>query len=202
MRISVYIDGANFLYGIRSISEKYSDFKFDFKKYIKKLAGSNTLIDVYHYNASLKQNLNSGLFKQQQKFFERLKKIEKFKVILCRRQRRTSKDGSETYTIKGDDIHLAIDMLKDAYENKFDTAILISGDGDFAPLVRYVRNKGKRVENCHFSNNISLDLLKECNSSNIINKKTVNKYFYRETQRTLADTISGQKIKKFLKYNK
>lgn len=41
-------------------------------------------------------------------------------------------------------------MVKDAYENKFDTAILISGDGDFAPLVKLVKSKGKRVEKFSF----------------------------------------------------
>lgn len=107
-------------------------------------------------------------------------------------------DGEESFTIKGDDIHLAIDMLRDAYENKYDVAILISGDGDFAPLIEYVRQKGKRVENYHFVGNISLDLIKECNTSSIIDKKIVNRFFYREEQTILAETDAGNKIKQFL----
>jgi len=197
-RVSVYIDGANFLYGIRSINEKYTDFKFDFKRYIQKLLKNRLLVDIYYYNASLKQELNPELYKKQQQFFERLRQIERFKVILCKRQRRTTKDGSDTYTIKGDDIHLALDMLRDAYENKFDVAILISGDGDFSPLVRYVRKLSKTIESSYFANNISLDLLKECNSSTIIDKKVVNEFFLREMQTTLADTEAGKKLKDLL----
>jgi len=198
-KVCVYIDGANFLYGIKSINEKYSDFKFDFKRYIKKIVGKRDLVAVYYYNASLKQQINPETFKKQQVFFSRLRKIEKFNVILCKRQRRTNTDGKDYFTIKGDDIHLAIDMLKGAYENEFDTAILISGDGDFAPLVRTVKKKGKKVENIYFADNISLDLLKECKNCTVIDKKTVNKFFYRDEQKTLiGDTSSGKTLKDFL----
>ncbi len=178
-RVSVYIDGANFLYGIKSINERYTDFKFDFESYIKKIVGQRYLVSVYYYNASLKQQINPESFRKQQQFFARLVKIHRFNVILCKRQRRTNKDGKEFFTIKGDDIHLAIDMLRDAYENKYDTSILISGDGDFAPLVRQVKMLGKMVENYHFEGNISLDLLKECDMNAVISKKIANKFFLR-----------------------
>lgn len=197
-KVSVYIDGANFLYGIRSINERYTDFKFDFRKYVAKLTKDRILVDVYYYNASLKQDPNPELFKRQQQFFDKLRHLEKFHVILCKRQRRTTKEGGDSYTIKGDDIHLALDMLRDAYDNKYDVAILISGDGDFTPLVRYVKALGKSVEACYFSKNISLELLKECNRSMVIDKKTVNEFFLREAQRTLGDTEAGHVIKDLL----
>ena len=192
-KVSVYIDGANFFGGLRSINEKYTDSRFDFERYIRKIIGKRKLATVYYYNASLKQQINPKIFRKQQMFFERLRKIDKFNVILCRRQRRQNQDGNHYYTIKGDDIHLAIDMLKDAYENRYDTAILISGDGDFAPLVKYVKQKGKRVENHHFAGNISFDLLKECNVNTTIDKKAVNKFFYRKDKKL---TIKDVKIKK------
>ena len=201
-RISIFIDGANFYYGIRSINKRYTDFKFDFNKFIRDQVGNNQLVDIYYYNASLKKDMNAELFRQQQMFFDRLRKIENLNLILCKRQRRTTKDGQETFTIKGDDIHLAINMLRDAYENKYDKAILISGDGDFSPLVKYVRAKGKIVENFHFVDNISLDLIKECNSSKSIDRRIVNRYFFRETQTTLADTPSGKTIRDAMRNKK
>lgn len=189
MKVSIYIDGANFFYGVKSISSKYSDFKFDFERFVNFITKNEKLVTVYYYNASLKQNLNSSLFKAQQQFFERLRKIPNFNVILCKRQRRTNDDGSESYTIKGDDIHLAIDMLKDACENNYDKAVLVSGDGDFSPLVKYVKNRNKIVDNYYFADNVSFDLLKECNNSFLINKKIVNKNFYRY-KKTLADYVN------------
>jgi len=145
-RISIYIDGANFVYGLKSLNPKYSDYHFDFKNFIKRIISKNKLIDIFYYNASLKQEINPRRFKEQQKLIARLRKIPKCKVILCKRQKRFNKADEEYYTIKGDDINLALDMLNDAWENKYDQAVLISGDGDFAPLVKYVRSKNKEVE--------------------------------------------------------
>ncbi|MFT4283113.1 MAG: NYN domain-containing protein [Candidatus Woesearchaeota archaeon] len=177
-RIAVYIDGANFFGGLRTINKRYTDFKFDFDKYIKKISRGAKLILVNYYNASLKKHKNESLFINQQKFFARLRKNKKFNVILCKRQARIGENG-EYFSIKGDDIHLAVDMLKDAFENKFDKAILILGDEDFSVLVKYVKNKGKKVENHHFKASVSLDLINECDFTVTLDKKVVNKFFYR-----------------------
>ena len=139
IKVSVYIDGANFFGGLRTINKYYTDYKFDFEKFVKKIVGKRKMVSVYYYNASLKQQINPRIFAKQQSLFKRLRQTKNFKVVLCKRQRRQNQEGNHYYTIKGDDIHLAIDMLRDAYECKYDTAILVSGDGDFAPLVRYVK---------------------------------------------------------------
>lgn len=179
-RVSIYIGGANFVYGLKSLSPKYSDYHFDFENFIKKIIGKNDLIDIFYYNASLKQAINLRRFKEQQKLLARLRKITKCKVVLCKRQKRFNKDDEEYYTIKGDDINLALDMLNDAWENKYDKAILFSGDGDFAPLLKYVKNKNKKVEVISFDKLASRNLLNESDRFSFINKKTANKFFWRE----------------------
>ncbi|MCH7568306.1 MAG: NYN domain-containing protein [Nanoarchaeota archaeon] len=178
-RISIYIDGANFVYGLKTLHPKYSDYHFDFEKFIKKIVGKNQLVDIFYYNASLKQKINPRRFREQQKLFSRLRKIPKCKVILCKRQKRFTKDEKEYYTIKGDDIHLALDMLNHAWENKYDKAILISGDGDFVPLVKYVKNKEKDVEIISFEEIVSRNLLNEVKRYKFITKKVANKFFWR-----------------------
>jgi uncharacterized LabA/DUF88 family protein len=180
MRVSVYIDGANFYHGIKLINKYYSDTKFDFEKFINKITKKEKLISIYYYNAHLKQNLNPIIYKKQQKFFQRLKKIPNCKVIMCKRQKRIDSNGKEYHTIKGDDIHLAIDMLADAYKNRYDRAILLSGDGDFAPVVSYVKKEGKQVINYHFKGNLSRALADKCKLSVLIDRNTVNKFFFRK----------------------
>ncbi|MFW6047075.1 MAG: NYN domain-containing protein [Candidatus Woesearchaeota archaeon] len=178
-RISIYIDGANFVYGLKSLNQKYSDYHFDFENFFKKIVGKNDLIDIFYYNASLKQAINPRRFREQQKLLSRLRKITKCKVVLCKRQKRFNKDDEEYYTIKGDDINLALDMLNDAWENKYDKAILFSGDGDFAPLVKYVKNKNKKVEVISFDKIASKNLINQADKTTLINKKTANKFFWR-----------------------
>jgi uncharacterized LabA/DUF88 family protein len=178
-RISVFIDGENFLGGIKSINKFYTDFNFNFKKYIGYITRGRKLINIYYFIAPLKQNLNPLIYKKQQKLLSRLHK-EGINVILCKRRKRDCGDGTPIHKIKEDDIRLALQMQKDAYDNKFDIALIISGDGDFVPLPEYLKEKNKKMEVAYFDGCISISLLRACNFKGyLINNKIVNKFFYR-----------------------
>ena len=41
------------------------------------------------------------------------------------------------------DADIVVHAMQGAYENKFDTAILISSDGDYAPLVKFLKERKK-----------------------------------------------------------
>ena len=181
-RISIYIDGANFVYGIKTINSRYNDFMFDFEKLAKEICKKNELVKVNYYNASLKRKLNINKWERQQKLFNRLRKLRKFEVILCKRQKRLNNLDEEFYSIKGDDIHLAIDMIMDATKNKYDKAVLISGDGDFAPLVRAIKRFQKEIIIYSFKEVCSDALIKK-NKFTFIDKKLANKCFYRENKK-------------------
>jgi len=178
-RVSVYIDGANFYGGVTSINPKYTDTKFDFENYIKKIISWNVLVEVYYYNGSLKRQIQPHLFKKQQRFFSRLRSIRNFNVIILKRKPRINEYGEEYHTIKGDDICLALDMQGDAYEDKYDKAILISSDGDFVPLIKKVRKLDKEVDVCYFKDCVAKELLKEANKISLIDKKILKKYFFK-----------------------
>ena len=182
VRICVYIDGANFYGGLTLIDKRYTDNKFDFEKYINKLVGEDRLVKIYYYNALVKKKINKKIWEKQSNFFKRLQKIPKCRVSLCTRKSRLNILGEEYHTIKGDDILLALDMIEDCYNDKFDKAILISGDGDFTELIKRVRDKEKEVQICYFERSVSSELLKKSNKNNLINKKVVKKFFYSECE--------------------
>ena len=46
---------------------------------------------------------------------------------------------------KAADVYLAVDMYRLAVNNEYDTAYLLSSDGDFTPAVTAVRELGKKV---------------------------------------------------------
>ena len=83
-------------------------------------------------------------------------------------------DGTFGFEVKGDDVHLANDLLIGAYENLYDTAILVSGDEDFIPVINTLKNLDKKTENAFFMNTSSKKLRKICdkavNLRNIIDK--------------------------------
>jgi len=124
-RICVYIDGANFFHGIKTINKNYSDLSFDFEKFINQITKKYKLIQIYYYNAPLKEKYNKWIYWEQMRFFSRLRKIPKFKLILCKRQKRLNDNNEEYFVIKGDDIHLSLDMLRDACKNKYDINFLL-----------------------------------------------------------------------------
>ena len=53
---------------------------------------------------------------------------------------------------------IATDLLRAAWSNLYDVAILVSGDGDFTYAVRAVKDIGKHVEVAAFQANLSMEL--------------------------------------------
>ena len=70
-------------------------------------------------------------------------------------------------TEKGVDVKMALEVLQVALDDKIDLAVLITGDGDFIPLVRALMKQGKRVLLFYF------DYENKYNKS-FANKKLVN----------------------------
>lgn len=52
---------------------------------------------------------------------------------------------SQTQGEKGTDVALAVDALQIGLDGKIDIAVLVTGDGDFVPLVRALNKQGIRV---------------------------------------------------------
>ena len=56
------------------------------------------------------------------------------------------------------DISLATDMLTHAHRKNYDIAVLVSGDGDYVPLVEAVKAEGRRVALWFVDDGLSPDL--------------------------------------------
>jgi uncharacterized LabA/DUF88 family protein len=57
---------------------------------------------------------------------------------------------SESKKEKGIDVYMAVETLQIGLDDKIDVAVLITGDGDFVPLVRALMKNGIRVVIAHF----------------------------------------------------
>ncbi len=163
-RVAIFIDGGNFYHGIREEFEIKAETAInvpavDFKKFSNFLCGNRTLSRIYYYNAPLNQNdKDKESYKAQQRFFNSLQFVPNLVFVKGRLEKRTVrveqkgigklfvKESVTFYVEKGVDVNIAVDMLKTAFRNEYDTAILVSGDGDFASVVTEVKNLGKRVE--------------------------------------------------------
>ena len=106
-------------------------------------------------------------------FFDVLRIIPDFKVILCR-MRKHKKDGKIFFDVKGDDVHLAVDLVSGAYENHYDIAIILSGDEDFVPAIQKAQKLGKKIINAFFKSSSSNYLKHICDRSICMDKIITN----------------------------
>ena len=177
--MAIFIDGNNFYFGLKKIyGDDFKAMKFNFEKFCNFIANNREIIEVHYYNAPLDRTKDLEKYKSQQKFFEKLKKIPKFNVVLCKLLRRKIRGMNQYYyVLKEDDIHMAGDMIKGAFKNFYDVALLVSGDGDFVPAVRIVREEGKKVENIYFKKSASTNLKQNCDKSFMLKKNVLDGFF-------------------------
>ena len=155
-RVIVFIDGNNFYHGLKNYIGKTS---INFYEFAQLVCNTNRkLIRVYYYNAPYNKGIVSEeKYKKQQKFFAGLYNTPYLEVRLGRLEARGG-----TFIEKGVDIAIAVDMLKYAYDGTYDTAILVSGDGDFAKAVEAVKDRGKHVEHAYFKDAPTVALKRVC----------------------------------------
>ena len=79
------------------------------------------------------------------------------------------KQRGDAMVEKGVDMMIGVDILKNAYEDLYDTAILVSGDGDFYPALQAAKDQGRHVEIAAFETNISPETARiaDCTLSSI-----------------------------------
>ena len=168
-RVTVYIDGYNFYYGLRRLRENDSDWQkfywIDFVKFFQNfLSASQVLQKVCYFTASPK-NLPKAT--RQAVLFEANKLIneERFEVIkgyfyeketICNYCGKTTKRPEEKQT----DVNISIKMMGDCVQNNTDTVILVSADSDLVPPLKYIKEfyPEKKIRIYFPPNNFSFEL--------------------------------------------
>lgn len=178
-RVAVFIDGNNFYFGLRKLYGKNKSLKnFDFQGFANFLAREEKVVGIFYYNAQLDKELDSKKFESQKEFFAKLRRIPNFHLVLCKLLKRNIVGTDKHYyIIKGDDINMAVDMVDGSVEDSFDTAVLVSGDGDFVPAVLSVQRRNKEVENVYFKGSSSRNLKNHCNKSLALTREILDKFF-------------------------
>ena len=145
-RVGVFVDVQNMYYSAKNLYNA----KVNFAQILKAAVKDRSLIRAIAY--VIKADV-----KEEQNFFDALEKIG-FEVKA--KDLQVFAGGAK----KGDwDIGLAMDTIELA--SKLDTIVLISGDGDFVPLVQHlVRALGCRVEVMAFGRSASSKLKEEADS--------------------------------------
>ena len=162
-RVGVFVDVSNMYYSAKVMYQK----KVDFKAVLTEALGDRNLIRAIAYviKADIPEETN---------FFEALEHIG-FEV--------KTKDLQVFYggNKKGDwDVGIAMDTIKLA--SKLDVVVIVSGDGDFIPLVDYLQSIGQKVEIAAFGRSTSGKLIEVADKFIDLDKDT-KKFLISESRR-------------------
>ncbi len=149
-RVAIFIDGSNLYH---SLEENCKRFDLDFTAFASKLCKGRTLFRTYYYNVLRDPERNPQAYQDQQKFLSALYNASFLEVRLG-----GSKVRGDTAVEKGVDIMLATDLLRFGWDDLYDVAIVVSGDGDFAYALQAVKDMGKHVEVAAFPANLAWEL--------------------------------------------
>jgi len=150
-RVAIFIDGSNLYHALEAMLKRHD---LNFTEFVKTLCGDRGLFRTYYYNALQDAVARPDAFKEQQDFLDSLRKTPYLEVRLG-----IIKTAQGTQIEKGVDIMLATDLLYFAWNNFYDTAVLVSGDADFAYALQAVKNMGKHVEVAYFEGATARELL-------------------------------------------
>ncbi|MEI8332778.1 MAG: NYN domain-containing protein, partial [Chloroflexota bacterium] len=138
--VAVFVDVANIFY-----AAKAAGVDVDYVNLLKHASSGRDLVRAYAYTGLDPDNEN-------QRNFHSFLSRHGYKVVS--KDIRKYGDGKVKANL---DIELVVDMMKTA--RNLDIAIVVSGDGDFAPAIRAVQEMGVRCEVISFRGNTSSDLI-------------------------------------------
>ena len=150
-RVIAYIDGHNLYNGMLDIKWPRKYLWLNVYGLIKSIIAINQEIVVVRYFSSLRDNEKPNTLRKKA-YLEALDALPNCEVIrgkyilednYCPRCKRGFKEYKEKMT----DVNMVIQLLKDADNNMFDVAFLLTGDSDLVPAVREVKaaNNNKRI---------------------------------------------------------
>ena len=152
-RVVVYIDGFNLYYGLKA--KNWQRFYWlDVCKLAKKLLRPyQKLMVVRYFTARIANDpYDPDKKKRQDTYIEALKTLSDLTIhygYYLPIERICLKCGNawQTYEEKMTDVNIAVELLGDAQDNLFDTALIVSGDSDLVGPMRAVRRRypNKRV---------------------------------------------------------
>ena len=146
MRSIVYVDGFNLYYG----AIKHSAYKckwLNLEAFFRRLRPDD-LQELFYFTAKVE----GAAGERQQALLDALETLPKTKVVLGKFKPRTktcrvrscAHIGDRTYPTyeeKQTDVAIGVQMLDDAYRNRCDRMVIVSGDTDLLPAIRLVKSR-------------------------------------------------------------
>ncbi|KQC09143.1 MAG: hypothetical protein APR62_03115 [Smithella sp. SDB] len=149
-RVSFFIDGFNVFHAL-DCEKSYHKYKWlDYSALAKCFVSSrDTIADIFYFTAYAEWSQDK---KMRHQLLIRALTMKGVKIVLgkfklrdkeCRLCRRTY----QTFEEKQTDVNISVKLFQSAYDDTFDTGILVTGDSDIVPAIRAVKESfpAKRI---------------------------------------------------------
>jgi uncharacterized LabA/DUF88 family protein len=144
-RVGVFVDVANLLYSARTLR-----LTVDFGKLLDFLRGNRRLVRAQAYCPTSPQPGDDQMF---------LQAVKGLGYRITTKNYKTFSSGAKKADL---DLDLCMDVVRLVEGKAVDCIVLVSGDGDFIPMLDYCSDHGVRVEVAAFDESLSAVLRQSC----------------------------------------
>jgi uncharacterized LabA/DUF88 family protein len=141
-KVIAYVDGFNLYYGLRSKNWKWFYWLNIQEMAQRMLKPGQILVSTKYFTSVI--NHPTDRHKRQATYLEALRTLSNFQIyyghfltdtVTCKNCGRTY----QTYHEKMTDVNMATELLADAFQDEFDTALLVSADSDLVGPVQAIQ---------------------------------------------------------------
>lgn len=184
-KVIAYVDGFNLYFGLRSKGwQRYYWLNVQLLA-LNLLKLNQRLVFAKYFTSRIKDPLDKQ--RRQSIFLEALETLQDFHIFygkyqLNPHQCRNCGFQHEVPTEKMTDVNISVEILKDAYGNKFDVALLISADSDLVPTIKALKElfPKKRLVVAFPPGRYSADLANVAHASFTIGRQILSKCLFPE----------------------
>ena len=138
-RVGIFIDGPNLYWSAQRLT---GVGRMDIPALVEWLADDREITEVAFWTGQLNEEVDAERYAAQQRFFDGiLARVPNARIGRGHLQRRPS-----GWVEKGVDVGVALDLVIGAREDRWDTAVVVTGDGDIARAGQFVRATGREFE--------------------------------------------------------
>lgn len=144
-RVAAFIDGFNLYYGLKDRHGR-KDLWLDLEALITSLLRPDQILAYVTYFTARVMNAPESEARQS-RYLDALNAHSRTLTIRpgrfqeIRRTRSACRTSRIAYEEKETDVNIAIALVADAVQDRFDTALLVSGDSDLCPAVREMKRR-------------------------------------------------------------
>jgi len=143
-KCAIFIDGGYFS---KVLKNEFDLPRIDYLKLSENISKGYKRTRTYYYNCMPYKSDPPTIeekkrFDDMQRFIESLKKLPNFEIRLGKLKKRHDEKGNIYFVQKGVDILLAVDLIRLGRKGRIDYAILVTGDNDFVPVIKTVKDEG------------------------------------------------------------